>query len=554
MTGILLVLVVVAIAVTTYVVHNAEPILRKRVIASLEDRFGSPVQLEALHISVLNGLQVSGSGLRILRITSPGEDPRAANAPPMLSVDSFEFRTGVRQLLEPVMRVDEVRVRGLHLHIPPRGQRGPMFGRDLAKSTGNPKPKLSIIIDRVDCTDMTLTIETDKPGKDPLVFVIHDVTLHDVGRARAMPFTARLINPKPVGDINSTGHFGPWRADEPRDTPVDGVYSFTHANLDPIKGIAGTLSSTGKYNGTLSDIGVVGTTDIPNFSLDVSQRPVHLRTEFNATVDGTTGDTVLNSVTATMLNTVLHVSGKVIRAADRHGKGHLPGDQPPDPQVEAPGHFIDITVVSDQARIEDILTLGAKTSPPLVRGAMTLRTHLTIPPENVTVSRKMRVQGRFTIHGATFANPKWQEAIDNLSMRAQGHPKESKQGDTPVVASQMSGNFALANAVVHITDLTYKMPGAEVDLDGKYSLNGDTFDFAGKARTEATASEMLTGWKKWLAVPFDPLLKKDGAGVEVPITISGTKSDPKFGVDFGKLKNQIFHRGKPEQPKNPTRP
>jgi hypothetical protein len=478
--------------------------------------------------------------------------PRAADAPAMLVVDRFDFRTGVRQLLEPVMRVDVVRVRGLHLNIPPKGQRGPMLSRNPPKSSGNPKPKLSIIVDELDCSDTTLTIETDKPGKDPLVFVIRDVTLHGVGRNQPMLFTAQLVNPKPVGDIHSSGHFGPWHAEEPRETPVDGDYSFTHADLGPIKGIAGMLSSTGSYHGTLGEIGVVGTTDTPDFSLDVSQRPVHLRTEFDATVDGTTGDTTLNSVKATLLHTVLHVTGKVIRASAGDGKGHMSGDQPAIPQGQARGHFIDISVASDQARIEDILTLGAKTSPPLVRGAMTLRTHLTIPPENIAVSKKMRVQGRFTISGATFANPKWQETVDNLSVRAQGHPKESKLGNNPVVASQMSGDFVLANAMVNISKLTYKMPGAEVDLDGKYSLNGDTFDFAGKARTDATASQMLTGWKKWLVVPFDSLLKKDGAGVEVPITISGTKADPKFGVDLGKLKQQIFHRGKAEDRPKPN--
>lgn len=552
MTGTIFVIALVVLAIVVYVMHNAEPILRKRVIATLEDRFGSPVELEALHISVLKGLHVSGSGLRIVAITGPGINPRAADAPAMLTIDSFDFRTGVRQLLEPVMRVDTVRVHGLHLNIPPKGQRGPMMSRNPPK--GTPKPKLSIVVDEVECSDVMLTIETDKPGnsgsppaspvgrKAPLVFYIRDVTLRDVGRGHPMPFAAQLVNPKPVGDIHSTGHFGPWRADEPRDTPVDGEYSFTHADLGPIKGIAGILSSTGNYSGTLGQIGVTGTTDTPDFSLDVSQRPVHLRTEFDATVDGTTGDTTLNSVKATLLHTVLHVKGKVIRAPRLHGKGHMPGDQPPNAD-ESPGHFIDISVLSDQARIEDILTLGAKTSPPLIHGALTLRTHLTIPPENVSVSKKMRVQGRFTIRGATFANPKWQETVDNLSMRAQGHPKESREGNNPIVTSQMGGNFDLANAVVNITDLTYKMPGAEVDLDGKYSLNGDTFDFAGKARTEATASQMLTGWKKWVAMPFDPLLKKNGAGVEVPITISGTKSDPKFGVDMGKLKQQIFHRG-----------
>ncbi len=54
-------------------------------------------------------------------------------------------------------------------------------------------------------------------------------------------------------------------------------------------------------------------------------------------------------------------------------------------------------------------------------------------------------------------------------------------------------------------------------------------------------------------MPFDKLLKKDGAGLEVPITISGTESAPKLGLDMDKLGAQIFHRGKKEQP-NPAPP
>ena len=43
----------------------------------------------------------------------------------------------------------------------------------------------------------------------------------------------------------------------------------------------------------------------------------------------------------------------------------------------------------------------------------------------------------------------------------------------------------------------------------------------------------MTGWKSVLLKPVDPLFKKDGAGTEVPIKISGTKSEPHIGLDFG---------------------
>ncbi len=536
-------------AVVAYVVHNAEPILRKRVVATLEDRFKSPVQLDTLHISLLQGLQVSGSGLRILYFgenDAPGS--RADDVAPMLAVKNFEFRTGLRALFQPLMRVSSVRVQGMELRIPPKQERRPLLPSEKnedARQSEGVKPKRSIVMDEIVVNDMTLTIETNKPGKQPLVFEIRDVTLHDVGPGKPFPFDARLVNAKPVGDIHSTGHFGPWHGDEPRDSPVDGSYSFTNADLGTIKGISGMLTSTGRYGGTLGEIGVTGTTDTPDFALDVSEHPVDLKTDFNATVDGTTGDTKLNSVHATLLHTVLDVDGMVMRASDMPGAA---------PGRNVPGHFIDLSVVSDRARVEDILRLGAKTSPPLMRGDLALKAHLTIPPGEVSVSKKMAVQGTFSIRGATLSNQHWQDTVDNLSLRAQGHPKELQSQVAPVVASQIGGSFTLANAVLEMPKLKYEMPGAQVNLAGKYSLDGNTFDFAGTVRTQATASQMLTGWKSIVAMPFDKLLAKNGAGVEVPVTISGTKSDPKFGVDKDKLWSEIFshHDKQASSPPAPT--
>ena len=164
----------------SYVLHNAEPILRRRVIASLEQRFGALVELDALHISLLQGLEVSGSGLRIFPLT----EQNPAGAQPILSVESFEFRTGLRGLFEPVMRVNTVRVDGMRLNIPPKQDRGSLAPG--GKSLG--KLKLSIVMDKVVCRNLTLTIETNKPGKAPLIFDIHDLTLHDVGPGRPFPF------------------------------------------------------------------------------------------------------------------------------------------------------------------------------------------------------------------------------------------------------------------------------------------------------------------------------------------------------------------------------
>lgn len=574
-----------------WVAHNAEPILKQRIVSNLEQHFQTHVELDELHISVLKGLQVVGSGLRIDQSASAEEQepstplPQTAtdlfnariNAAPLITIRSFSFRTGIRQLMEPSMRLDLIRIDGLRIRIPPKqpevtdtpeaeGHQAGKKRRNLFARLHIPSAKPNsaasqwkIVVDKIICADVILTIETDKPGKQPLIFPIRNITLHDVGRDTPMPFEADLINAKPVGDIASTGHIGPWRVDDPRETHVDGTYSFTNADLGPIKGIAGILSSTGSYSGALARIDVTGSTDTPDFSLDTAQHKMPLHTDFNATVDGTTGDTVLNSVHATLGHTILNVQGSIIRA----GIGVNPSapiltntqetlDQAAQIQ-EGIGHFIRISVQSDHARIEDLLNLGVRTTPPLMNGAMTLRAQLTIPPGHMSVAQKMAVQGSFTIRDAAFVNPQWQDTVNNLSARASGNARQAKSGDTERVSPQMEGTFSLASAVLNVSKLHFEMPGAAVDVVGRYSLDGDTFDFAGTASTDATASQMLTGWKSLLAKPFDKLLEKDGAGVEVPITISGTRSAPKFGVDTSKLKDQILsHFKKSNSPQQPA--
>src|SRR5439155_26867915 len=113
-----------------------------------------------------------------------------------------------------------------------------------------------------------------------LEFAISRLVLRDVGAMQQwnpLKYEAVLANPKPVGKVRSTGHFGPWQDDNPQDTPLDGSYEFTHADLSSIRGISGILSSTGRFGGTLGEIAVEGVTDTPDFRLDVSDHalPLH---------------------------------------------------------------------------------------------------------------------------------------------------------------------------------------------------------------------------------------------------------------------------------------
>jgi hypothetical protein len=503
---------VLALAITAeYLARHAGPILRSSVVATLTARFHSPVELDSLDVSVARGLQVRGRGLRILYLAGPTQPGMAQKqglpAPPMVSVDDFTFRTTLHDLLHLRANLARVDIDGMELHIPPHSG-----GHILHLPP--PKTRITLTAAKIYCKNVTLVIDTTKPGKIPLQFDIQNLELTDVGVSQPMLYVADVINPKPLGDVHASGHFGPWRGDDPRATPLDGQYTFEHVDLSSIKGLGGTLSSTGQFEGHLGHINIDGTTSTPNFSLDVSGHPVPLETKFHAFVDGTTGDTTLAPVEATLLRSQFTAQGIITNLRDHD-------------------HDIALTVDMPHGRIEDLLKLGMKTDPPVMRGAVALHAKLHIPPGSVHVTQKMQLSGNFRIQNVEFTSARLQDQVDSLSLRAQGKPEEAKTAASdhqPRVASEMTVTFSLANATMLIPSLAYQIPGAKVNLDGVYSLDGSAFEFRGQVRTAATASQMVTGWKSVLLTPFDALFKKNGAGLQLPISISGTNGDVKFGL------------------------
>ena len=508
----LVVLLVAGVIAVRWGLRQVEPMLRRKVVETLSARFHSPVELDQLSLTMSRGVIVTGGGLRILYLAGPTKPDARPNAPPMLVVDNFEFGTEWRELLKPTTRVVSVKVRGLQVNIPPKEERGAAMPDD-PKKRG--QPVLGIAVDRIECTDAKVTIETSKPGKKPLEFVINRLVLTDVGAKKPFNYEAVLVNPKPVGDVHSIGHFGPWQNDNPRDTPLDGNYEFTHADLSSIHGIGGILASTGKFAGTLGEIAVDGVSDTPDFRLDVSEHALPLHTEFRAVVDGTTGDTRLEAVKVRVGRSELTASGAVTRSV-----------------TTVPGHNVDLNVVMDRGRIEDMLVLGMKSNPTLMRGGLALKVHFTLPPGPGSVSRKMRLAGTFAIHDAFLNDAKMQQQLDAMSERAKGKPHLANAQDAEVVGSSVSGKFSQANAVIDVSELNFDIPGAQALMDGQMQLVGSTFEFHGKVRTQATASQMTTGWKSLLLGPFDKLLKKNGAGVELPIKVTGTRSTYDLRLDF----------------------
>ena len=507
--GIILCLFVVAgVVVIRMVIDRAEPILRARVVQTLSNRFQSRVELKSLGVSVVQGLEVYGSGLKIYGASDP--NPYEAGVQPLISIRQFHFHTGIRNLFRPVVHVDTVYVKGMELNIPPKENR-PAFTKKMRSQTR----KMSVVVDQFVCQDTDLLINNSNPEKAPLEFAIGDLKMKDIGAGLPMHFDATLVNPKPVGDIHSSGLFGPFHEDDPRETPVQGDYSFSNADLGTLKGIGGILSSTGRYEGTLSEIVVNGSTDTPDFQIARSGHPMPLHTDFHAIVDGTSGDTDLAPVNATLLHSSFTATGSVTRMRNQ------------------PGHDIELDVVVEHAQIQDLLRLGVRTDPPVMTGPVQMHTRMSLRPGDADVADRLKLAGNFHVSDGSFTNEKVQSRLDSLSLRTQGKMKEAQKNEAEKVPTDLRGVFTLKDGLLSFSLLHFLIPGTHVDLAGDYSLDGRTFDFRGTARLDAKLSQMTTGWKSLLLKPVDRFFSKDGAGTEVPVRITGTESEPHFGLDFG---------------------
>ena len=495
----------VLVFVAEVMLKRAEPILKGRVIETLSTRFDSHVELDDLQVSLIRGLAVSGKGLRIF---APDDVVAAGFKTPLFAIQEFDFHAGLVGLFLKPTHVRLVHVRGLAINIPPKSMR--QQNAPKTKHGG----KIKIVVDEFICDDSRLVIGTDKPDKDPKLFQLKHIVMHDLGPDAPLHYDAELINAIPTGEIHAEGTFGPWNTETPGDSTVTGQYVFQHADLNTIKGIGGILHSVGDFTGRLDRIEVHGTADVPDFSLDTANHPVPLETQFSAIVDGTTGDTYLQPVQAKLGKSEFTCSGAVV-----NHKGQ--------------GHSIDLDVDVPAGRIQDFLTLAVKTEPVVMTGVLGMKTKLHIRPGKESVTQKLGLDGSFTLKQMHFTNPKMQDKVDMLSLRAEGHPKEAKPGAEDV-NSNMTGKFRMADGKLTLQNLVYSMPGATVQLAGVYTLDGKKFDFTGKVRTKAELSQMVASrWKSWMLKVADPFFHKHGAGAEIPVKVTGTNSAPKFGLDIG---------------------
>ena len=482
--------------------------LKERVILLLSDQLESEVTIEKLEGRIFPRVSVSGSGVVI-------RQKGRTDVPPLIQIAGFEIRGSLRDLMRHPRHVGEVRLKGLEVKIPPDDDddnEDDEKDKSDAQQVEQARKLEQVIIDRFEAPDTVITLIPKRAGKQPKVFTVHHLVMEQLGINQTIPYIATLTNPVPKGEIETSGTFGPWNVVDPARTPVTGKYVFENANLGTIDGIAGTLRSTGSFAGPLNRIQVEGVTDTPNFQIDVGGAPVPLSTNFSAIVDGSDGDTYLTQVKAKILNSELTAQGAVIGFEGVRGR-----------QVE-----IDVTMPN--GRIEDLLRLTVDSEKPLLVGGVHLKARLVIPPEKKKVIDKLKLRGEFGLTKAKFTDSSVQTKLTGLSRRGQGMNNNEPVAD---VVSNLSGRLILENGVALFPTLTFSVPGAQVQLAGRYGMRSGELTFRGKLAMEATLSQVAGGGVKgFFLKAFDPFFRKPGAGMVLPIKITGTRKAPKFGLDM----------------------
>lgn len=523
-------ILIVLAAMFTSVVPMSSAVLRQRIITTLSDKLDSDVELGELTLRVFPRLRAEGANLRIRR------RGMSADVPPLIVVRSFHVDANLMGLYRK--HVTHVQLDGLDISIPPTEIRAQQKERERAaegqRAEGKgQKPEATaeekrldplkdggVVLDRVDTIDARLIIIPQRKDKAPKVWAIHHLRMYDLGSTRSWPFKATLTNAIPLGEIDVDGGFGPWDRNVPGDTPLDGTFYFAKADLGVFKGISGTLSSQGYFDGTLDELEANGETDTPDFTIKVGGHPFPLHVKYQALIDGTNGDTRLENIDAWFLNSYLHAKGAVLDAP----KGQH-------------GRTVTLDVAMDRSRIEDVMKMAVKSPTPPMVGGLKLDTKFVLPPGEADVAERLRLDGRFAIAKAKFTNYDVQGKIEELSKRGQGKTKEPEKEK---VVSDFQGRFKLADGRLVLPDLTFAVPGAKVVLAGTYALKPETLDFKGQLLLDAKISQTVTGVKRVLLKAVDPLFaQKDGTGSALPIRIRGSRAAPEFGLDI----KRVFKKG-----------
>jgi hypothetical protein len=359
-----------ATALYYYADRLIEQQLRPATVELLEKRFDSKVELESMYVTLTPRLRVRAEGITM-------RHQGRTDVPPLVTMRAFTLTAGLRELWE--RRIDRVHVEGLELVIPPRRANAPKRAADTAQQNND------VYIGELVAEESLLSILSKREGKGPRVFQIRRLQFKDFHLANEIPFDAAITNPTPYGEIEAKGTFGPWAADEPSLTPVDGTFVFD-ADLGTIKGIGGALHAEGNFSGPLELIRTSGRTRTEGFHLSSGGVKFPLVVDYDALVDATNGDTTLERVDGTLGTSRISARGEIVKVDG------------------AKGRRITLDTQTRGGRLEDFVRLTTRVKSSPLTGVVDVDAKLDIPPGDRDVIDKIEIAGTFKVATARFTS------------------------------------------------------------------------------------------------------------------------------------------------------
>jgi hypothetical protein len=469
-----------------YRYRNVDPLLQKI--------FASQVKIDQYHRTYFPNPGFVATGLTLRRNSAP-------ELPPVGSAQSLIVEGRWLDLLLLRKRVRIVSVEGLHIVIPPVGSRANHedFPPGSSADFGGP----TTVVEQLNFHNGILDIM--RIDGDRYSFPIRQLMIGNLRKGEAISYLLDMQNAKPTGRIQSAGSFGPLPPNNLGATPVSGDFIFSPVNLGDIHGISGTLSASGRFHGTLASIEADATSDTPNFAVGRG-RPTRVIFAVHSTVNGLNGNIVLHNVE-------IHTGATTVRA-----KGTIVGS----PKITN----LDITVLN--GRVQDLLSPFLHDEVPIT-GAVWLHSHVAVAAseKGLKFLQRLYMEGNFDIPAERLTNQTTERNLSNFSQRAQGVKASSGLSDRVSVAqsdvlSSLGGRAKIRDGVASTERLTFRIPGASVDLNGIFNLSDRTVHLLGNLHMQSDISHVTTGFKSLLLKPLIPFFKKDNSGAVIPIEISGS--------------------------------
>jgi AsmA-like C-terminal region len=463
--------------------------IQARAVAMLRNEFASDVRFQQFDVSFSPRIRISIRGVLIGNNT----------ARPLIQVTKADAES---DLLRP-WHIRTLALEGLALRIPTY----PL------PAIAPPKPAWTVSIDELVAEHAHVEIVPSSSETTPLHFALDHLRVKDFNPSHAAGFSAIVVSSDPRAGIQASGRLGPWNAQQPSFTPLQGTYTLARCDLATLPGLKGILSSQGRFQGVLRRIEIAGDANAAQFSLSSSGRPEPWHASFQAALDASDGSASVEQMNGMLQASSFTASGVVHNVQDDGLRD------------------IALNISVGPARLEDILPLAvrAKTSP--VSGELRVQGKLEILPGGQDILNRLRLDAGFTAPGARFSSLDLREKLRSASRKAEGHPNDAAAGSS--IAS-VQGHVRLDNGVAQFSDLAFDLDGASARLNGSYQLASERLDLHGEVWIEAKLSQTATGAKAFFLKAAQPFFRSKHAGSRIPIKVTGTRSDPQFALDLTK--------------------